>query len=258
MKYRSITTLLFSTTLCRAQESISATTKSEVVTNLLDPQEDDGLLSNKLEHHVFPVLWTFEIEQDLIADDASILAEVEQAFILAANEVHDPNIIQFNNVRINEVIKEIIGEWDPSPGEENSGHSDLVEQDEHNSTNAIGWRYWSRPNPNSVGPAIVPLKYRMRLRRRMWRKKRIWRAGYRSNVSVSCSLCVQRHLADAAMMNPSLPLHLGNEYYMTNAGRAILIRWQHALCKRLKRIKHMSNPDRCFVRIDFDHEESNV
>jgi hypothetical protein len=75
-----------------------------------------------------------------------------------------------------------------------------------------------------------------------------WRFDGTALIDMRCNRCRSFDMMSDASF-PSGPAPLTSEYYLTEAGRISLIKWQSFFCDRLKKITLLKNPDRCFVHI---------
>ncbi len=190
--------------------------------------------------HNFPAIWNFQLEEDF-TESPEILAQIEEAFILAANEVHNSADIKFFSAFIKRVVHEHFNKDEDSmmlgeTYEEQEASEDEVE-DETNLARRLRWRsnFHIRPKNSRNSP--------------------MWRPNYSVVLSVACNLCGRHPDDDDAATMLARPLELGNRFYELEQGRNILLAWQKKFCQKLHKIKTLHKPSRCFIFFDLDHED---
>lgn len=201
----------------------------------------DAFVDADFDYHVSPCIWTYELDSDVM-DDSTIFAQVEEAFIQSANEAHEINDIRFEGVRIKNVIHEEVGD--------DEDEDDLSSEAELNFAQAIIAGILS-PNVNGETPASS-LRGKSK-----WSSRKFRFRGYTA-VSYGCRLCGggKKGKDDDAFMTSAAPV-MTNDYYLTGEGRGVVMNWEKLFCKKLKKFKQMKHPNRCFIRMDFDHDESS-
>lgn len=174
--------------------------------------------------HKFPSIFFFEVRKNF-ADDAEIMAEVEEAFILSANEAHDTTKMYFESARIKKVRHEKI-----------EGLGEVMEDDPESPVVS--------PSIREVAEPSDALEYRYYYGRQ-------YRINYSNTIGVGCNFCT---LDDDNYLGSSF---LDSGYYQTIEGSEVLQNWENLFCKRLASIKKLKKPTRCYIDVDFDHEETD-
>ncbi len=204
--------------------------------------QDQEAEVSALTRHYFPAVWNFELEDDF-AETPEVMAQIEEAFILAANEVHDSADIKFFSVFTKGVMHEhfnkdgdsmMLGEVDE---EEEASEDEVEVEDETNLARRLRWRsnFHIRPKNSRNSP--------------------LWRPNYRVVLSVACNLCGRHPDDDDAAIMMARPLELRNRFYELEHGRNIMLAWQKRFCRKLHNIKTLHKPSRCFIFLDLDHED---
>ena len=188
--------------------------------------EEDVVAVSELEPHVAPTFWTFELDQD-VNETPELVAEIQEAFVLSANDVHDTADIIFSSVQIKQILHEMV---DLRANE--MIISDAMEEGDNDA---------GEDNADASGMLRGGLKADV--------KK--WRMRYRASSSVTCRLCPDDRLA--SMWSPEF---LGSRFYNLEEQVDTLKRWEKDFCGKLKKIKSLKKPTRCFISVDFDHLDS--
>lgn len=267
MKLSALALLSFAA-LSGAQQVTVSAAASSIEDTAAEMQGDPSL--KELGYHVFPGLYYFEVNNDVV-DDSALLASVEEAFVQSANAVHDTNLVRFNGVRISDVVHQQVQNTKPDgteyvpptlseeseEGIESASPEDWMEEDDlelsvanfmaepgrmlSDVANGLTWH-----RKKKAGKKVDP--------RQLAEKK--WRIQGNLKSSMGCNSCSPEE--GGAMMTATGSVSpLTNGFYLTEAGSDMLIKWQHTFCNRLKLITQLQNPHRCFIRMDFDHEVSN-
>ena len=232
MKFSALALVFAPALLCGAQDVPSP--PAEESTELVNETPPGAFLGGgDLDYHIVPALWNFEVDKDVI-EDSSILALVEQAFITSANEAHDKNSIVFHAVRIKQVIHEEVGDDSDEALQFYSSLGKIIS-----------------PAVEGDGDTLETF-----LRGGLQGDEKKFRMRYRASSSVTCRLCPNdRRLASMSSIGADATPSLTNAFYASKEGRLLLADWQKGFCKKLDKMKVMQHPKRCFVQMDFDHED---
>jgi len=209
--------------------------------------EQDTTEVSSMQIHNFPAVWNFEVEKDF-TETPEIMAQIEHAFILAANEVHDSTDIKFISAFVKDVMHEhftkdnlmMLGEEDVENEEDDDDDDNAPDGDETSGS-------YLRP------PTLSRIN--VHFRSRNTRNSPLWRPNYKTVLSVACNLCARNINDDATTAMLGSPMELGNQFYELGEGRSIHLAWQNRFCQKLRNIKALQKPRRCFIYFDLDHED---
>ena len=206
----------------------------------------------------FPALWNFEVDDDFV-ETPELMAQLEQAFVLSANEVHNGADIRFVSSFIKSSIHESLAAETVSnkkkkrtmmrmlDGQEDEDfeQEDYDEEDEAEDAAAANDYHTRGGNAGMLGKSVI----------RPSTKKfgPIFRPNYTNLNNVGCNLCSDDDDATATMLVN--PLELGSAFYQLEDGREIRLAWQRKLCQKLRSIPELEKARRCFIYLDLDHEE---
>jgi hypothetical protein len=208
--------------------------------------EVEGLAVSDMGTHMAPAIWTFELDEDVI-ETPELVAEVQEAFVLAANEAHDITDFQFNTVDIKQVMHEKV-----DLGDDAMMLGDTEEEgDEGADDKWIGTRSLRGIVDTFVGARRSNRHFRPNNKKKKHTNLFKWRDLYSVNVHYGCKLCSNDD--DALMSSPMNALT--PQFYELEHGQVIMKRWQKAFCGKLRRIKMLRKPARCFIYLDLDHQD---
>lgn len=267
MKFCALTLLPFA---AHAATQATDVTAASIVEDASTFQlEDNGLSVEGLPSHVFPGIIYFETDNEVV-EDSSLVALIEEAFVKAANAAHNTDELRYSGVHMKEIMHEYVENTKPDDNPYNFAELGVADSvldgaDEHS-----GAEMELEEDPGlTIGNLVAEpvrslgvLAEGMLGRHKHHEKKppkeveRIvkWRWDATISSNIQCASCMPDVMASKSS---SVPAPMTEEFYLTDAGRNMIIKWQHFFCNRLKKIKHLDNPDRCFIRIDFDHETFN-
>lgn len=206
------------------------------------PKEEAGrFVASKLEAHQAPAVWTYELDEDVV-ETPELVAMIREAFILAANEAHDMTNFEFDKVFIKEVMHEPIDlDYDDAMMQGDTEDEGDLDDDDNE------WTITS-----SFQSLVASLG-----RSKKNRFKRKYRTKMTTAVSFGCRLCGKNGKDDDSFMSSTIDA-MDAEFYQSNNGVAVLKRWQKGFCGKLRRVKQLKKPSRCFIFFDLDHLDDPV
>lgn len=216
-------------------------------------EEMSNTVYSTLALHKFPALFTFELDADY-AETPELIAQIEEAFILSANEVHQTADIKFISAFIKSAMHEHLSP-DDDPKSMMMLDGDGKEQGE----------YYGEDEEQMEGAAVVAAVTHdnagLEEKRRFLRKNRrpkndfMWRPYYNTLTSVGCNFCLPEDDDATTATVLARPLEQGSAFYELKEGRDIQLAWQRKLCQKLRSIHPLQKARRCFIYFDVDHDE---
>jgi hypothetical protein len=198
----------------------------------------------------FPAIWNVVMDEDF-AETPAIMAQMEQALILSANEVHNNADITFLSASTKRSVHERITE----DGDDNhkrkkmmmldGDYEDQVDTDKEQKTVAAAGALDKEETPN------LRMNWSINIRPKNSKNNPVFRPNYTTNLSCYCRLCSD----DDAVAVTARPLEQGSLFYELKDGQEIRAEWQKRFCQRLRTIPTLEKARHCFIYLDLDHEE---
>lgn len=198
--------------------------------------------------HKFTALWNFEVDNDF-TETSELIAQIEEAFLLSANEVHNLTDIKFLSAFIKSSFHEHLSSEDDGTKRRTLLHNDGEVYDYDDQDNI--------EQPDDAANENTGHEKGTGFLRRPRKPKDdfMWRPSYNTLTSVACSFCLDAK--DNATTGTLLanPFEQGSGFYQHGSGRDIQLVWQKKFCQKLRSIQPLRRAKRCFIYLDLDHEE---
>jgi hypothetical protein len=217
--------------------------------NPIPPEEEVAASSvSEGEPHVVPVVWTFELDEDVV-ETPELVAEIQEAFILSANEAYSQTDLDFGTVDITMVMHEEIDSSEDDEMMLGDTDEDLEEEGDEDADDEGDVMGALR------GIADGTLGRYRRRKRKKWTPPSYdqYRNSYVANTHIHCKFCGPGRMMSSTTGTGITPTLFHDLDLDLQRGYAARKRWQKGFCGKLRRIKALKKPKRCFIFMDLDH-----
>jgi len=232
-----------------------------------------------------PIVVSYEVDEE-VDETPELLAAIQEALVMSANEAHGNLDMQFYAAAIKGVIHENLEEQ-VTKEEEDDDEDVLLEEDEDEEEEE--WSFFpavlrgrsrssSKKRSSSRTPwwadkckvkfyaytfphrcrKVPDRHYGDRSYTNDKNKKNIYRRDVNSGNIANCNLCPRNPNDDDSLMlrgEQAALVPINNQFYSTFEGRSVMAKWQVQFCKKLRRIPALGKPTRCFIHFDSEHED---
>lgn len=205
---------------------------NNVLTTLDQGNVEKEPVESSMTQHKFSAIWNFELDDDF-TETPEILAQIEEAFILSGNEVHDVSEIRFNSAFI-----------------KSSMHEHVTEEEDKKK------KMMMLDDANNTGDGKTMLRFNMNWRNKNSRNNPNLRPYYITLTDVSCKLCMPEYRYVATDAAHPVGQGSGTAFYQSEQGQNIHAAWQRKFCQKLRTIPSLQKARRCFIYVDMKHEET--
>ena len=215
--------------------------------NVVAKEEVSKTVDAAVSVRKFPAIWNVVMDEDF-AETPAIMAQMEQALILSANEVHNNADITFLSASTKRSVHERITE----DGDDNNKRKKMMmldgdyEEGVDSDPAAAAGALDNEETPN------LRINWNINIRPKNSKNNPILRPNYTTNLDCYCRFCSD----DDAVAVSARPLEQGNLFYELQEGQDIHEAWQRKFCQKLRAIPALQGARRCFIYLDLDHVET--
>ena len=250
--------------------------------------EDQDVLDKATSNHLFtlPIVFNFEFE-GVLSDDSSALTQIEEALVMAGNEIFDPEFTKFYGIFAKDIMDETTEEEDDDDDDFEANRMGMTPAASPVRAPTVVMRKGTRggavvaaiANDGSAGEDKDPelsncLLFMFNIcttpTRRPTRRPTprpapappsLHRLGWVAQMPYYCTLCAEPDYVRQEDLTleqqddkpPQAAARIQKPFMTANEEKEHILRWQKRTCRKIRKIKGFETAQKCFIYMDMDH-----